>query len=52
MRKFSDDLGAFASPLMRKLLALKNDAVERYGYRVVFVVIIGATAMLIALCTY
>jgi hypothetical protein len=32
-----------------KIARVKNDIVERYGYRVVFVMIIGATAMLIAL---
>lgn len=32
-----------------KVARVKNDTVERYGYHVVFVVIIGATAMLIAL---
>jgi hypothetical protein len=32
-----------------KIARVKNDVVERYGYRVVFVVIIGATAMSIAL---
>jgi hypothetical protein len=31
-----------------KVARVKSDVVERYGYRVVFVVIIGATAMLIA----
>ena len=32
-----------------KVARVKKDVVERYGYRVVFVVIIGATAMSIAL---
>jgi hypothetical protein len=32
-----------------KIARVKNDVAERYGYRVVFVVIIGTTAMLIAL---